>query len=91
LQISNGTAVIASLPKVSDEYDLPTLADYMMSLKNDHPDTDAASVLLEPSIAYDYLIRVMDVVRSAAIPGAGEGDEFKQLALFTQISIGDAP
>jgi biopolymer transport protein ExbD len=92
LEISNGKAVIAAIPKNDDGYDFPTLSDYMMSLKRDHPDTDAASVLLEPEIEYDYLIQVMDVVRSAEVPGdAGEEQEYVQVALFTEISIGDAP
>jgi biopolymer transport protein ExbD len=98
LQLSNGTAVIATVPKVEDEYDLETLSELMTSLKRDHPDTDGASVLLEPQIAYDHLIRVMDVVRSVDLPsdsdsdGDGEGEPaLQRVALFTDISIGDAP
>jgi biopolymer transport protein ExbD len=114
IEISNGTAIIARIPNVDDEYDLPTLGEYMMSLKGEYPDIIAASVLLEPDIPYDYLIQVMDVVRSAEIPAdspegrallaslreaESEGDagateeppEFVRLALFTEISIGDAP
>lgn len=90
LEVSNGSAVIATLPKVDDEYDLERLSLYVMSLKRDHPDHDEASVLLEPSIQYDNLIQVMDVVRSAPKPGA-EGEEVTRVALFTDISIGDAP
>ena len=90
IEIGNGSVVIAGIPKVDGEYDLPTLASYMLSLKRDHPDTEKASVLLEPEIPYDYLIRVMDVVRSAELM---EVDQLEpaQLALFTQISIGEAP
>jgi biopolymer transport protein ExbD len=90
LEITNGTAVIARIPKVEDEYDLETLSELVMSLKRDHPDKDDASVLLEPQIEYDYLIQVMDVVRSAELPGAGE-EEPTRVALFPDISIGDAP
>jgi biopolymer transport protein ExbD len=100
LEISNGKAVIAAIPKHADEaYDLPQLSNYMMSLKKDHPDLDAASVLLEPQIEYDHLIQVMDVVRSAEVPaevvevedGKLNQQQFVQVALFTEISIGDAP
>ncbi len=94
ITISNGTAIIATIPKVNDEYDFTTASEYMMALKRDYPDIESASVLLEPDIPYDYLIQVMDVVRSAEIPveGAAEGEnEFIRLALFTEISIGDAP
>lgn len=92
LEIGNGRTVIAALPKKDGEYDLDTLSRYMVSLKEDNPKTNSASVLLEPSIPYDYLIQVMDVVRSKQVPGGEEDEqEFVQLALFTEISVGDAP
>jgi len=90
LEITNGSAVIAAIPNVDDEYDMARLSEYLMSLKRDHPEKDDASVLLEPDIPYDYLIRVMDVVRSAELPAEGE-EEPVRVALFTDISIGDAP
>ena len=90
LEITNGTMVIGTIPKVDDEYDLSTLSDFMMSLKREYPDHDTASVLLEPHIPYDYLIRVMDVVRSVEI-AVGDSEEYKIFALFTEISVGEAP
>jgi len=90
LEIANGSAVIATLPKVDDAYDLGKLSELVMSLKRDYPNTDDASVLLEPEIEYDHLIQVMDVVRSVERPGA-EGEEPIRVALFTDIAIGDAP
>jgi len=102
LEIGNGKVVIAAIPKKEGEYDFKRLSQYMVSLKEDNPDTNAASVLLEPSIPYDYLIRVMDVVRSVEVPTSSvpvenlpedqdEERQFVQLALFTEISVGDAP
>jgi hypothetical protein len=82
--------VIATLPKVDDEYDLETLSEYVLALKREHPDSDSASVLLEPQIEYDHLIQVMDAVRSTALPAEADG-QVTRLALFTDISIGDAP
>jgi len=95
LEISNGTSVIASIPKVDDEYDLKTLSEMVVELKRQYPDSNDASVLLEPDIEYDHLIQVMDVVRSASLPGeidpATQEQHVMQVALFTDISIGDAP
>jgi len=98
LEISNGRMVIASIPKQDDAYDLDMLSTLMLSLKRDHPDANAASVLLEPEIEYDHLIRVMDVVRSVDITddvdveNEVEGEErATRMALFADISIGDAP
>jgi len=90
LEITNGNAVIAAIPKVEDEYDLPKLSEYLVSLKQDHPDKEDASVLLEPEIHYDHLIQVMDIVRSVELRREGE-EEITRMALFTDISIGDAP
>ncbi len=95
-EIGNGTAVIASIPKEDDEYDLDTLSNFMIDLKRQYPEQEAASVLMEAFIPYDYLIRVMDVVRSVEVPVASEeGDEgaqeFELYALFTEISVGEAP
>ncbi|MCI0517863.1 MAG: hypothetical protein L0Y45_08535, partial [Woeseiaceae bacterium] len=90
IDISNGTAIIASMPKVDGEYDLETLSDFIITLKQDYPSHDAASVLVEAHIPYDYLIQVMDVVRSVEIQSEATA-EFELFALFTEISVGDAP
>lgn len=95
-EISNGTAVIASIPKAEGEYDLDTLSNYMVDLKRQYPQQEAASVLMEPFVPYDYLIRVMDVVRSVEVPVASEegeegAPEFELFALFSEISVGEAP
>lgn len=90
LEITNGTSVIAAIPKLDGEYDLQALSDHVISLKREYPDHEAASVLLEPHIPYDYLIQVMDVVRSVRLPSEN-GQEFELYSLFAQISVGDAP
>jgi biopolymer transport protein ExbD len=96
IEITNGRNLIASIPKKDDEFDLQTLSDYMVTLKQDYPDLDAASVLMEALIPYDYLIQVMDVVRSIQVPIESEvlieGEEqYELVALFPEISVGDAP
>jgi len=91
IEITNGSARIASIPKVDDEYDLVTLQDMMISLKKEYPAQDSASVLMERMIPYDYLIQVMDVVRSVEVAVEGSEEEFELYALFTEISVGDAP
>jgi biopolymer transport protein ExbD len=90
LELGNGKTVIASMPKVGDEYDLQSLSKHVLVLKRQNPDSHGASVLLESQIEYDHLIQVMDAVRSTSLPGKNEG-EMTSVALFTDISIGDAP
>ncbi|MGB5332020.1 MAG: biopolymer transporter ExbD [Woeseiaceae bacterium] len=102
IEISNGKAIIASIPKKDDEFDLQTLSEFMIELKQEYPDHDEASVLMEPRIPYDYLIQVMDVVRSVELPVKkdepleGEDpidgtEQYELFALFADISVGDAP
>jgi len=90
IEISNGSSTIASIPKKEGEYDFGTLSDFMVELKLDYPKHDAASVLMETQIPYDYLIQVMDIVRSVEKP-VEDTDEFELFALFSEISVGDAP
>jgi biopolymer transport protein ExbD len=94
IEITNGKSVIASIPSKEEGYDLQTLSDYMVELKQTYPQQDAASVLMEARIPYDYLIQVTDIVRSVERPieAAAEGEpEFELVALFSEISVGDAP
>ena len=88
LEIMDGRQVIAAIPKVDDDYDLGTLTEYLTAIKREYPSKQDASVLLEPQIEYDHLIAVMDAVRSTEVR---EGDALERAALFTAISIGDAP
>ena len=90
MEISNGSATIASIPKKDDEYDLDGLSELIVELKREYPSQDAASVLMEPMIPYDHLIEVMDIVRAVEVPTDNEG-EVELYALFSEISVGEAP
>ncbi len=92
MEITNGTDIIAAIPMLDDEYDFVTLSDYMVELKQQYPEQESASVLMEAQIPYDYLIQVMDIVRSVEMPSEDpEAMEPQLFALFTEISVGDAP
>ena len=90
IEISNGTAIIATVPKKDGEYDLESLSEMMVALKQEYPNIDSASVLMEAFIPYDYLIRVMDIVRTVELPTDVE-NEYELYALFSDISVGEAP
>jgi hypothetical protein len=59
-----------------------------VAIKQEYPQKDDASVLLEPDILYDDLIQVMDTVRGVE---TFDGEQALRADLFTAISIGDAP
>ena len=67
LELTNGSSLIATIPKKDGAYDLKALSELALALKRDYPDADDASVLLEPEIEYDHLVQVMDAIRSAEV------------------------
>jgi biopolymer transport protein ExbD len=79
LEIANGKAVEAAIPKKDGKYDLQLLTEILDRLKAKYPEKEDATVLMEPKIEYDHLVQVMDTVRGVQTP------------LFPKISIGDAP
>jgi biopolymer transport protein ExbD len=90
LEIANGSYVEAAIPKKDGQYDMEMLSEMLMRLKAQYPDKEDATVLLEPEIAYDYLIQIMDAVRGAEVREDGS-EKVQKLILFPEISIGDAP
>jgi biopolymer transport protein ExbD len=71
-ELTNGSALIAVIPKIEGKYDFAKLGELALALKRDHPGAEDASVLLQPEIAYDDLIQVMDVLRTAELPAQSE-------------------
>ena len=90
LEIANGSSVEASFPKKDDQYDFDMLSEMLTRLKAKYPEKADATILLEPDIEYDHLVQVMDVVRVGQVQEE-ESEEVKTVALFPEISIGDAP
>ena len=90
LELGNGVSVVAAMPKKDGQYDLEKLTAMLIRLKNDYPQKDDATVLMEPDIEYDTLIQVMDRVRETEVPSEN-GEIVQKLVLFPLISIGDAP
>lgn len=90
LEIANGSSVQAAIPKKDDKYDIELLSKMLVRLKTQYPEKEDATVLMEPKIEYDYLIQVMDAVRSAQVQTEGS-KEVNTIVLFPKISLGDAP
>jgi biopolymer transport protein ExbD len=90
LQVGNGRTILVTIPKEDNHYDLKKLSAFLLELKAKLPDKTDATVLMEPDIEYDNLVHVMDAVRVAEFRQTGSL-EIQKLALFPDISIGDAP
>ncbi len=89
-ELADGNRVVATIPKEDDEYDFGQLTEFLLDLKDSYPEKDDATILVEPDIEYDYLIRTMDTLRGTEILVDG-GEESRTRVLFPAISIGDAP
>jgi biopolymer transport protein ExbD len=90
LEIANGSSVEAAIPKKEGQYDMKMLSDMLLRLKAQYPEKQDATVLMEPDIEYDYLIKIMDAVRGTEVQPE-DGGEAQKMVLFPEISIGDAP
>ena len=82
-----GTGVLRQLPRGAGEYDLKGLSEYLQLVKSKYPEHRDATILLEPEIAYDTLVQVMDTVRVFAVPNSN----WDMAELFPNVSVGDAP
>ena len=84
-----GTGPLHTMPNTAaGGYDLAGLTQYLKFVKSRYPDKVDASILLEPQIAYDNMIQVMDRTRVVEI---NAGLKTVQAELFPEVSIGDAP
>lgn len=90
LELGNGHGVIARLPNVNGEYDLGRLSSHLLKIKRNNPAKTDATILIEPDIAYDHMVQVMDVVRVSEQRPDADGPVAK-LELFPDVSLGEAP
>jgi biopolymer transport protein ExbD len=81
--------LIQTIPKEkSGHYDIAALATLARAIKEKFPDKTDATVLPEPTVPYDVLVQVMDALRAGR---QVQGTKVVEVALFPDISIGDAP
>ena len=84
-----GTGPLHSMPNTAaGGYDFAGLTQYLKFVKSRYPDKVDATILLEPQIAYDTLVQVMDRTRVVEV---NAGLSTVQAELFPEVSIGDAP
>jgi len=77
---------LARTPDGSAE--VAALATLINELKTRFPNSDEATILLEPQVSYEVLVQVMDAVR---IRPFGHELDVADRELFPRISLGEAP
>ncbi len=88
IDVGDANGVLTAIPNTPDGYNLAALGDFLAKIKNKRPDETAATILMEPDLPYDTLVKVMDTVR---VFPAGESGVSNLREMFPNISIGDAP
>jgi len=83
-----GTGPLRELPNNAQGYDLDGLTQYLKFVKSRYPDKVEATILLEPQIAYNTMVQVMDRTRVVEV---NAGLRTVQAELFPSVSVGDAP
>ncbi|MFC6632842.1 ExbD/TolR family protein [Microbulbifer taiwanensis] len=76
-------------------YDLNKLGRFLLQIKGSYPEKTDSILLMEPDIAYEHLVGVMDAVRGVDVREEGsdpdDPEAVEHVVLFPDISIGDAP
>ena len=80
--------VIKSFDKKNGEYDFKALSKLLSVVKSKFPEKQNISILLEPDIQYELLVKTMDTVRVIDVVESGS---VVKKELFPLIAIGDAP
>ena len=72
----------------SGKHDFAALSSFLVKIKARFPEKQNISILLEPNVEYELLVRAMDTVREVKVVEVGS---VERKELFPQIAIGDAP
>jgi biopolymer transport protein ExbD len=80
--------LLGRIPRSADGHDYNALAKKLRELKTQFPQSLDVTILLEPDIAYDTIVQVMDTARVYETETNGRRVKAE---LFPAVSIGDAP
>jgi biopolymer transport protein ExbD len=80
--------ILKVIDNAGGKHDFAALSDFLIKVKVRFPDKKNISILLEPNIEYELLVRAMDTVREVTVV---EAASVVKKELFPQVAIGDAP
>jgi len=80
--------VLKVIKNTQSGHDFSALSDFLIKVKTRFPKKQNISILLEPNIEYELLVKAMDTVRSVDVV---EAASVVKKELFPLIAIGDAP
>ncbi|MGH8460952.1 MAG: ExbD/TolR family protein [Stenotrophobium sp.] len=89
LELSDRQGRTTLIPNVAEGHDVKALATDLAEIKQAAPADDQITLLLDPDVAYNVLVQVMDAART--MPAGVQVGESGSRDMFPLISIGDAP
>jgi len=89
IEVANDGDTLNTFPNTVEGYDYPRLSEYLVRVKTQYAETRDVRVLLEPQVAYDSVVQIMDTVRVVE-QTSPDGRHLKS-TLFPEIALGDAP
>ncbi|MGH8505288.1 MAG: ExbD/TolR family protein [Stenotrophobium sp.] len=89
LELSDRQGHTTSIPNISEGHDVKTLAERLLEIKQAAPSEEQITLLLDPDVAYNTLVQVMDAARN--LPDGVDLGNNHSRDMFPLISIGDAP
>ena len=84
--IQAGDQISVVLPKKEGQYDLEGLSSTLYSLKKEFSGQDHLTLLSDPDVSYEILVKVMDASRERVIT---DGGEVHVIPLYPMVSIGE--
>jgi biopolymer transport protein ExbD len=88
LEVGDRSGSVRQFPNTPSGYNIQAFSDLLVEIKKSLPSEQSITLLMEPDIAYDNVVKVMDAVRITPAEARAAG---LPRELFPQISIGDAP
>lgn len=88
LDVSDRSGALRHLDNTPEGYNVQALGDLLAEVKKSAPAETTVTLLLEPAIPYDDLIRIMDTARFTPAEARAAG---LPAEMFPNISLGDAP
>lgn len=80
--------VLKVIENINGKHDFVGLSKFLTQVKARFPEKQNISILLEPEIDYELLVKAMDTAREVEVV---EAASVVRKELFPQIAIGDAP
>ncbi|NKF23772.1 biopolymer transporter ExbD [Solimonas sp. C16B3] len=87
LDVSDRNGGLRHLDNTPQGYNLQALSELLVQVKKSAPTEDTVTLLLEPDIPYDDLIRIMDTARFTPAEARADG---LPPEMFPNVSLGDA-